>query len=182
MAWRTPGGLTSIRVGLGLAGVVLAAAVLLVRSNQGVYAQPAAPISIAEQAISLDASNTMITAAIARAREMGGAVSVVVVDGHGLQKAMVRMDGALVASVNVAHAKAHTAAIRRMTTEAYGLTVAENERLLHSIPGVQPHTFLTPGGLPIVVDGQVIGAIGAGGGSGPQDLAVATGALAAVQQ
>lgn len=49
------------------------------------------------------------------------------------------------------------------------------------IAAVQPHMFLTPGGIPIVVDGQVIGAIGAGGAPRGLDLEVATAGLAAIQ-
>lgn len=138
-------------------------------------------LTVAERAIRLDAANTMITAAAARARELGLAVSIVVVDGHGLQRAMVRMDGALPSSINVAHAKAYTAAIRRETTEDYGNALIENPRLLQSIAAVQPHMFLTPGGIPIIVDGQVVGAIGAGGAPRGLDLQVATAGLAAFE-
>lgn len=170
-----------VSLGAGLACILLTAAIMLGRAGQTAHAQPTVPISLAEHTISLDAANTMITAAVARARELGLAVSIVVVDGHGLQKAMARMDGALVSSVNVAHGKAYTAAIRQQTTEAYGQALIDNPRLLHSIAAVQPHMFLTPGGIPIIVDGQVIGAIGAGGAPAGRDLEVATAGLAAIQ-
>jgi uncharacterized protein GlcG (DUF336 family) len=147
-------------------------------------------LAVVEHTISLDAANAITTAAVVRARELGQAVSVVVVDGHGLQKAMVRMDGALVASVNVAHGKAYTAAVRRETTEDYGLALLENPRLLHSIASVQPHMFLTPGGIPIYAAGtsttgsreeQIIGAVGVGGAPRGLDLPIATAGLAAIQ-
>lgn len=198
---------TAARIGFGMAlgagfvGSVLIATSLAGRPSQSVQAQslqaqvdrahaaqaqvaidqpPPSRLAIAEQAISLDAANTMIAAALTRARELGQEVSVVVVDAHGLQKTMVRMDNALPSSVNVAHGKAYTAAVRRDTTEAYGLDLAENERLLHSIAAVQPHMFLTPGGIPIVVDGQVIGAIGVGGAPRGLDLQMATAGIEAI--
>jgi len=165
------------------AGIIAALALTGYRSveAQGDLPPRAGELTVAERAITLEAANTMITAAVARAREMGLEVSVVVVDAHGLQRAMVRMDGALPSSVNVAHAKAYTAAIRQETTEDYGNNLTENPRLLHSIAAVQPHMFLTPGGLPIIVDGQVVGAIGAGGAARGADLPIATAGLAAVQ-
>jgi len=135
---------------------------------------------VPEHAISLEAANTMIAAALTRARELRQEISVVVVDAHGLQRAMVRMDGALPSSVNVAHGKAYTAAVRRETTEAYGNTLAANERLLHSIAAVQPNMFLTSGGIPIVVDGKVIGAIGVGGAPRGLDLPIATAGVEAI--
>jgi glc operon protein GlcG len=168
-------------LGTGIALILLAGAFLLGRAGQTAHAQATTPITVAERAITLDAANTMIAAATARARELGVAVSVVVVDGHGLQKAMVRMDGARVTSANVAYAKANTAAVRQETSESYGRGLADNSLLLHSAIAAQPNIFLTPGGLPIIVDGQVVGAIGAGGGSGPQDLEIATAGLAAIQ-
>jgi len=168
-----------VRFGFGIVGILLIAATMPGRAGQLAHAQSVGPVSVAEHAITMDAANAMITAAVARARELGLAVTVVVVDGHGLQKAMARMDGALVSSIDVAFGKAYTAAIRRETTEAYGERLMENPRLLHSIAAVQPHMFLTPGGIPIIVDGQVIGAIGAGGASGAADLQIATAGLAA---
>ena len=177
----TPVAGARVGLGAGLACILLTAAIMLGRAGQTAHAQPTAPISHAEHAITLDAANAMITAGAARARELGLAVTIVVVDGHGLQKAMVRMDGAMVSSINVAHGKAYTAAIRRETTEAYGNTLIDNPRLLHSIAAVQPHMFLTPGGIPIIVDGHVIGAIGAGGAPRGVDLEVASAGLAAIQ-
>ena len=170
-----------VALGTGIALTLLTAVFVLSRAGQPAHAQPSAPITITEQAITLDAANIMIAAATARAREMGVAVSVVVVDGHGLEKAMVRMDGARVTSANVAYGKANTAAVRQQTSEAYGQGLLDNPLLLHSAFAVQPNIFVTPGGLPIIVDGQVVGAIGSGGGSASEDLQIATAGLAAIQ-
>lgn len=165
----------------GIVLAVLVGVTVVSRAGQTARAQPSAPITVTEQAITLDAANAMIAAATARARELGLAVSVVVVDGHGLEKAMVRMDGARVTSANVAYGKANVAAVRQQTSEAYGLSLVDNPLLLHSAFAVQPNIFVTPGGLPIIVDGQVVGAIGSGGASGSQDLEISTAGLGAIQ-
>jgi glc operon protein GlcG len=65
------------------------------------------------------------------------------------------------------------------STEDYGNSVAGNPVTLHSI-AAQPHMFLGAGELPIVRDGQVIGAIGVSGGTGAQEVEVAEAALAAL--
>jgi glc operon protein GlcG len=164
------------RVALGLALLVT----LALSTGGTALAQAPAPISRVEQAITLDAATAMMTAAAARSRELGLAQVIVVVDASGLQKAMVRMDGARLSSITIAHDKAYTAAVRQQTTEAYGQSLLENVLLLESI-AAQSHMFLTPGGLPIFVNGQIVGAIGVAGGSGPQDLDVATAGLRAIQ-
>jgi uncharacterized protein GlcG (DUF336 family) len=171
-----------IRIGLGASLVVLllTVAFMLGRAGQTAYAQTAAPVSLTERAVTLQAANAMIAAAVAHAGDLGIAQVIVVVDGNGLMKAMVRMDTARVSSISIAHDKAFTAAVRRQSTEEYGSGLVGNPASLHSI-AVQPHMYLGAGGIPIVVDGQVIGAIGVSGGNGAQDVEVATAGLAAIQ-
>ena len=170
-----------IRPGLGAGLALLVLAVVIAgRPGPAVQAQTAGPVSLTERAITLEGADAMIRAGVARARELGLAQVIVVADGNGLMKAMVRMDTARVSSISIAHDKAFTAAVRRQSTEEFGNGLVGNPAGLASI-AAQPHMYLGAGGLPIVVDGQVIGGIGVSGGTGAQDVDVATAALAAIR-
>jgi uncharacterized protein GlcG (DUF336 family) len=169
-----------LSLGVGLLFLLLTGGVLLGRAGQAAHAQSASPVSLTERAITQEAAEAVIRGAVARAHELGLAQVFVVVDGNGLMKAMVRMDTARVSSISLAHDKAYTAAVRRQSTEEYGNGFAGNPVGLASA-ALQPHMYLGAGGLPIIVDGQVIGAIGASGGTGAQDVEAATAGLDAIR-
>ena len=103
------------------------------------------------QTITLSAGNAILAAAVERSAAMGVASVVVVVDEHGLLKAMARMDDAQVSSVQIAQEKVYTAAVRRQTSEAFANNLT-NPTLIAS-QSLQPHIFLAAGGIPIVVNG-----------------------------
>src|SRR5262249_53789362 len=172
------GGRLRMPLGPGLAVLLLSVGVLIGRVEQSAHAQTPAPVSLTERAITLDAADALVRAAVAHARQLGLAQVIVVMDGNGILKAMIRMDTARVSSISIAHDKAYTAAARRKSREAYGTGLAATPVPLQSA-GLQPHMGLGPGGFPIWVDGQVIGAIGVSGGTGAQDAEVALAALAA---
>ena len=125
--------------------------------------------------LTLDGARRILDAAHARALAMGVPQNIVVVDEGGHMLAMVRMDGAKPLSVLSAHAKAKTAASVRAPT---GGAPADAELKLAMAQDL--HFTNLRGGLPIVVDGACIGAIGVGSGSGDQDLEVARAGLAAL--
>jgi glc operon protein GlcG len=75
------------------------------------------------------------------------------------------MDGAPYASVNVAPDKARSAAMFRNPTKAFEDRLAAGQSYILALRGAMP----VEGGLPIVVDGRMIGAIGISGGSAQQD-------------
>lgn len=118
---------------------------------------------------------SMIAAAVAAASQMGQPQCIVIVDPSAVVLASFRMVGARVLSLRSARAKAQTAASigkpSASLPEAVRLTVAAaTEGAMTGLPG----------GLPIWLNGQLLGGIGVGSGSGDQDTAVARAALAAI--
>ena len=126
----------------------------------------------------------VILGANAKAVELKLKSNIAVVDDGGLLMAFERMDGARPASISTSQTKAISAATFRSPTGPVASAGKENDPLFNmslqaaaSDSGGKITTL--QGGLPIVVDGQVIGAIGVAGGSGEQDLEVAKAGVAA---
>lgn len=117
----------------------------------------------------------VLDAAVAKAAAMGVPQCIAVVDPGGNLLAFVRMDGAKVLSQHSATRKAITAASSRAATG--GVDEALAAKLALATGG---RVTNLRGGLPIVVEGQVIGAIGVGSGTGEQDVAVAEAGIAAL--
>ncbi|KZD23793.1 GlcG/HbpS family heme-binding protein [Tardiphaga robiniae] len=116
-----------------------------------------------------------LAGAVAKAEELGVAQNVTIVDDGGNLLAFVRMDGAKLLSRETSMSKAITAASHRQPTSR--LNPADEIKL--AIAGGGRLTNLE-GGLPIVIAGQCIGAVGVGSGTGAQDVEVARAALAAI--
>jgi glc operon protein GlcG len=117
----------------------------------------------------------MLQAAIAKALEMKQPQCITITDDGGHLLAFVRMDGAKVLSIDSSRKKAITAASSRTPS---GQAPAANEIKLALATNGKVTNLL--GGLPVIVDGHVIGAIGVGSGTGEQDLEVAKAAIAAI--
>ena len=126
--------------------------------------------------LSSAAATKALTAAEAEARRNNWNVSIAVVDAAGELVAFLRMDGASLASVDIAPAKARTAARFRMPTKVLEDGVAKGGVELLSFDSVT----LVEGGVPIVVNGQVVGAVGVSGVSSEQDGQVAKAGAGAV--
>jgi uncharacterized protein GlcG (DUF336 family) len=131
-------------------------------------------------ALSLDLADArrIIAAGERKAMELGIPYNIAVADAGGGLMAHVRMDGAWLGSVKIAIDKAWTARAFDMSTEdlshltqsgqqGFGLNTTNDSRVV-----------IFGGGIPIKVDGVVIGAVGASGGSVEQDVAVARAAVA----
>ncbi|MGQ0654613.1 MAG: GlcG/HbpS family heme-binding protein [Betaproteobacteria bacterium] len=117
----------------------------------------------------------MLQAGIAKALDMKQPQCITITDDGGHLLAFVRMNGAKVLSIDSSRKKAMTAASSRAPSgEA---NVANEVKLAFATGGKLTNL---KGGLPIVVDGHVIGAIGVGSGTGEQDLEVAKAAIAAL--
>jgi len=124
--------------------------------------------------LTLEGARAVLAAAERRAAEIQQPMNIAVVDDGGHLLAFARMDGAKPASVEIALVKARAAALRRSPTGpsmrdgqpnlpvALGLAIARSDQQ-------------TPvrGGVPLVVDGMVVGAVGVSAGSEDQDLDVA---------
>jgi glc operon protein GlcG len=116
-----------------------------------------------------------LAGAVAKAEALGVPQNITIVDDGGNLLAFIRMDGAKMLSRETSMSKAITAASHRQPTSR--LNPADEIKL--AIAGGGRLTNLE-GGLPIVIDGQCIGAVGVGSGTGAQDVEVARAALAAI--
>ena len=105
------------------------------------------------------------------------AMAVAIVDTAGLLVYFEKMDGTQLASIEIAQGKARTAVMFRRPSKVFADQYAGRNRAFTTFP---EKPVASEGGVPIVVDGKIIGAIGASGGTGQQDgLAAAAGASAA---
>jgi len=134
--------------------------------------------------LNLAGAEAVVAAAKAKAAAMGLRVNVAVVDDGGHLLAFARMDGARPASGQTALTKAVAAATFRQATGPAPAT-GEPDVVLSlglataAIAGGGKGTPLK-GGVPIVIDGQVVGAVGVGGGTGEQDVEVAKAGIQAL--
>ena len=129
--------------------------------------------------LSTKGSHVVLHAAEKEAAAMGVPQCIAVVDDGGHLLAFSRMDGARIGSIEIAITKATSAAQRKRPTAEEGggdihvglrLTLAAREQRLTGLPG----------GVPILVDGQIVGAIGVSSGTGEQDLQVCHAGIAAL--
>jgi uncharacterized protein GlcG (DUF336 family) len=127
--------------------------------------------------ISLELAKKLVAAAEAEATKKGWQMVIVVVDSGGRLVAYERMDNAQLASIDIAISKAVTANAVKRPTKALQDSVAPGSSTprMSGLPGITP----IDGGLPIVVEGKIVGAIGAAGGAANQDGEIAAAGLAA---
>ena len=123
----------------------------------------------AKNTISYESAAAMVAAAVAKAEELGCKQSVAVVDDGGNLKAFGRMDGAPLLGVEGCQRKAFTALFGVGTQDLYK-AIKDDQSLVVGLSHFSRATMVG-GGLPIVVDGEVIGGIGVGGGTVDEDVA-----------
>ncbi len=112
----------------------------------------------------------MLAAAKACANQNNWAVTIAIVDDGGHLLGLQRLDGAAPMSAHIAPAKAHTSALSRRETKIYEDIINNGRTAFLTAPTVQG---MLEGGLPIVIDGQVIGAVGVSGVKSSEDAQVA---------
>ena len=155
-------------------------AVLLFGSAVHAQQQPASPPPPPPgygTPITLEQARAAIAAGQAESKKNGWNHVFAVVDGGGTLIAFEKGDLASNSSSEIAQAKARTAATFRVPTKAYQDRVASGETFLLGLPGVVP----AAGGVPIIVGGKVIGAIGVSGATPLQDHQAAEAGAAAVK-
>ena len=134
--------------------------------------------TFAKQSVSTELARRLIEAAERQAAQMGHAFVIVVVDESGVLKALSRMDGAPLLSVQVAQDKAYTAAGFGLPTDAWHDFIKDDPPLASGAPTGIDRLVVFGGGYPLKVDDQLIGGIGVSGGHYTQDMEVAQAALA----
>ena len=102
---------------------------------------------------------------VAECQKNGWNVAIAVVDTHGFLVYFERMDNTQTASMDIAVGKARAAATYRRPTRVFMEVINKGGLATATLPGV----FASPGGVPIMVDGKVIGAVGVSGVTGDQD-------------
>jgi glc operon protein GlcG len=119
--------------------------------------------------ISLDQAQAVIQAAVAEAKKRNWKMNVAVADSGGNLVAFQRMDGAMLASIQIAEHKARAAVTFRRPTKVFedGIQLMHLNYLL-AFDGV----IASRGGIPLIDQGAIIGAIGCSGGTDSQDEVV----------
>ena len=127
--------------------------------------------------LTLDDVKKIAAAAEAEALRNGWAVTIAIADDGGHLLWLQRLDGAAPVSSHIAPAKARTAALGRRDTAVYEEMINKGRVAFLSAPTVDG---LLEGGVPIVVDGHCIGAVGVSGARSPEDVQVARAGIAAL--
>jgi glc operon protein GlcG len=126
-----------------------------------------------KKGLTLEGAKKVIAAAVAEAKKLnapGGAIAVV--DDGGNLMAVERLDGTFAAGANISIGKARTSAIFKRPTKAFEDIINKGRTAMTSLNDFTP----LQGGVPILVDGEVVGAIGVSGAASAQqdeDLAIA---------
>ncbi len=126
--------------------------------------------------ISLKQAHAIVEAAEVEANKQGWPVAIAVVDSSGYLVLFHRLDNTQLGSVEVSIEKAKTSALFRRPTKAFEETLEKGGTAVRvlKLPGALP----IEGGLPIIVDGKLIGAIGVSGVKSTEDAQVAAAGLA----
>ena len=115
--------------------------------------------------VNLAAAKKIAAGTIAECQKNSWRVSVAVVDTHGALLYFERMENTQYASNDIAIGKARAAATYQRPTRAFADVINKGGPATATLPGV----FASPGGVPIMADGKVIGAVGVSGVTGDQD-------------
>lgn len=171
--------------GAALGGALLIAAPLFI--GGAAAQQPPNPRDVVPDAmpfntpygtpISADKARQVIAAAVAETKKRNWALVIAVVDGGGNLVSFERMDGAQIASIDIAQHKARAAAQYRRPTLVFENGIQSGNNYLITLDGV----IGSRGGIPIVEGGKLIGAIGVSGGTGSQDEVAAKAGVAVIK-
>ena len=137
--------------------------------------------AISKLTVSAAAAQRVIDAGVDEARRMGIAASIAVVDESGILRAFHRMDGAALVTVSSSQDKAFTAVGFGIASHAWYPMIKDDPALLHGVPSAIERIVIFGGGVPITVDGQLVGGVGVGGGSHSQDRQIAEASLAGLE-
>ncbi|MBY5760230.1 heme-binding protein [Rhizobium leguminosarum] len=119
--------------------------------------------------LSLDDARVLIAGTRQRAEEIGVPMCIAVADESGQLVAFERMDGGKITSTIIAQDKAYTAAGAKRTTESYGEVSQPGKPGYGINTAIGGRLLIVGGGIPILVDGDVVGAVGVSSGTPAQD-------------
>jgi glc operon protein GlcG len=153
--------------------VVIAA---LAAASVQARAQSGPVLTLDKKVLTLAAARTAVAAAEAEATRRGLGVVIVVVDDAGTVIELTRMDAAQVASVNVGIGKARTAAIYRRPSRDFEEQIRDGRVAALALADATP----LQGGVPVVIGGRVVGAVGVSGDSPQVDEEIAIAGMRAI--
>lgn len=128
--------------------------------------------------VSVDTAKKAAAAAVAESAKNGWFMAVTVTDTAGQLVYFERMDNTQAGSVNVAIGKARGAALYKRPTKVFQDLIAKGSEFTYLL-GLEGASVVQ-GGIPIVADGKIVGAIGCSGATGAQDVQACTAGLAAL--
>lgn len=131
-----------------------------------------------KRALTLEIAKEISAAAEAEAVKNSWTMVIAIVDDGGRLMHLIRRDGTQYGSIEVAQDKARTAIAFRRPSKALEDAVAGGRNAILGLNGATP----IEGGIPIVVDGEMVGAIGVSGGSSAQDGQVAQAGINALEK
>ena len=157
----------SLRRSMVLSALVLSGTTLVAQEG---------PLVTEKPVLTLAAARRAVAAAEADAARRNLGVVIVVVDDAGNVIELTRMDGAQVASVNVGIGKARTAAIYRRPSRVFEEQIRDGRVAALALADATP----LQGGVPVVINGRVVGAVGVSGDSPQVDEEIATAGVKAI--
>jgi len=129
-----------------------------------------------KKVLTLEAAKKIAVAAEAEARKNNWNVVIAVVDDGGHLLYLQRIDGTQTGSIDVAIGKARTSAAFKRPTKVFD----ELAKTRPSITSISPDAVLLEGGVPVMVGGQLVGAVGVSGVTSQQDAQIAEAGIAAL--
>ena len=129
-----------------------------------------------KKVLTLEAAKKIATGAEAEARKNNWNVVIAVVDDGGHLIYLQRIDGTQTGSIDVAIGKARTSAAFKRPTKVFD----ELAKTRPSITSISPSAVLLEGGVPVMVGGQLVGAVGVSGVTSQQDAQIAEAGIAAL--
>jgi uncharacterized protein GlcG (DUF336 family) len=121
------------------------------------------------QRLSVEDARCLIKGATSKAAEIGVPMCIAVTDESGQLIAFERMNGGKITSSVIAHDKAFTAAGAKRTTESYGVASQPGSPAYGINSAIGGRLITVAGGIPVAVNGEVVGAIGVSSGTPAQD-------------
>ncbi|WP_109123605.1 heme-binding protein [Dyella sp. C11] len=132
------------------------------------------------ETLTLGDAKRMLAAAEAKADDLGIAYNIAVVDAGGHLLAFIRQDNALIGSIDLAIDKAGTARLFNRSTAELAQLSQSGQPLFGIQESNSGKVVIFGGGVPVIVGGTIVGAVGTSAGTVEQDVAVAEAALAAL--
>lgn len=129
--------------------------------------------------IGVETAKVVVEAAVAEATRRGWKMAVAVVSPSGDLTYYMKMDNTQLASSDISLGKARTSARFRRATEVFYNAMETGHPYVATL---QPYVVASPGGIPIVINGEIIGAVGCSGGTGQQDAVVCQVGIDAITQ